>query len=126
MNKLLLFIALFILGTSTAFPQTVTQQSYKQARGVLDKAVSAYGGVEGLRSIRNFTIIAEGDLVHRNQSRKTGMSQRTAYSTELVMDVKTGRFYQLGKGSYPIGFNWHQGDVRRQGRRFLRLYAQDI
>lgn len=89
--------------------QTLTQQSYKQARSVLDKAVTAYGGIEGLRSIRNFTILAEGDLIHRNQSRKTGMSQRTAYSTELVIDVKTARFYQLSKGSYPIGFNWHQG-----------------
>jgi glyoxylase-like metal-dependent hydrolase (beta-lactamase superfamily II) len=109
MKKLVSLIALFFLGTSIAFPQTITEDSYKRARGVLDKAVSAYGGVEGLRSIRNFTIIAEGDLVHRNQSRRTGMSQRTAYSTELVIDVKTGRFYQLGKGSYPIGFNWHQG-----------------
>jgi glyoxylase-like metal-dependent hydrolase (beta-lactamase superfamily II) len=109
MNRLFLFIALFFLGVSAAFPQTVTQQSYKQAREVLDKAVNAYGGVEGLRSIRNFTIIAEGDLVHRNQSRRPGMSQRTAYNTELVIDVKAGRFYQLGKGSYPIGFNWHQG-----------------
>ena len=73
----ILVLCIFPAGISA---QTVTQQSYKQAREVLDKAVSAYGGVEGLRSIRNFTIVAEGDLVHRNQSRKTGMSQRTAYS----------------------------------------------
>lgn len=106
-----IMISLFLLTVFTAgiSAQTLTQQSYKQARVVLDKAVAAYGGVDGLRSIRNFTIRSEGDLVHRNQSRKTGMSQRTAYSSELIIDVRTARFYQLGKGSYPIGFNWHQG-----------------
>lgn len=101
-----LFLSIFTLGISA---QTLTQQSYKQAREVLDKAVAAYGGIDGLRSIRNFSIKVEGDLVHRNQSRRTGMAQRTAYESELVIDVRTARFYQLGKGSYPIGFNWHQG-----------------
>jgi glyoxylase-like metal-dependent hydrolase (beta-lactamase superfamily II) len=110
MKKLSLMVALLILAVG-ASAQTLTQQSYKQAREVLDKAVGAYGGVENIRSIRNFTIVAEGDAVHRNQSRLTGMSQRTAYSSELVMDVKAGRFYQLGKGSYPIGFNYHQGTM---------------
>jgi glyoxylase-like metal-dependent hydrolase (beta-lactamase superfamily II) len=108
MKKLFVGIVLSVFTVSIS-AQTLTQQSYKQARAVLDKAVAAYGGVEGLRSIRNFTIRSEGDLVHRNQSRKTGMSQRTAYSSELIIDVRTARFYQLGKGSWPTGFFWENG-----------------
>lgn len=102
----LLFLTVFTMGISA---QTVTQQSYKQARAVLDKVVTAYGGLENIRSIRNFTIIIEGENVHRNQSRKTGISQRTAYSSELVMDVKAGRFFQFTKGSFPTGFFLENG-----------------
>lgn len=106
MRIFILVLCIFQVGISA---QTLTHQSYKQAREVLDKAVTAYGGLENLRAIRNFTVRAEGDLIHRNQSRKTGMSQRTAYSSELVIDVRTARFYQLGKGSWPTGFFWESG-----------------
>ncbi len=89
--------------------QSLTQDSYSKARVVLDKAVTAYGGLENLRSIQNFSVKVSGDTVQRNQSRKTGMAERTPYKLELVIDLKGNRFYQVNEGGYPGGFKYHGG-----------------
>lgn len=84
MKKLFLSTAILSLGVAGVFAQTLTQQSYKQAREVLDKAVAAYGGLGNLRSIQNFSVKLSGDTVQRNQSRRTGMSERTPYNFEMT------------------------------------------
>ncbi len=111
MKKLFLSTAILALTAASVFAQTLTQQSYKQAREVLDKSVAAYGGLENLRSIQNFSVKLSGDTVQRNQSRRTGMSERTPYNFEMTFDVKTNRFYQIVKGGYPGGFRYHSGFV---------------
>ena len=97
----------FALSATTLYAQTLTLQSYNQARDILDKAIIAYGGLENLRSIQNFSVKLAGDSVHRNQSRRTGMSERTPYQYELVVDLKRNRMFQTNKGGYPGGFEYN-------------------
>ncbi len=110
MKKLFLLITILTFGAASLFAQNITQQSYNQGKEVLDKSVAAYGGLNNLRSIQNFSIRAEGDLVHRNQSRKTFFGERTPYRIEFTIDLKNSRFWQKGESSFPGGFasNNHQ------------------
>src|SRR5215213_10706428 len=109
MKKLFLFITILALCATSVFAQNITRQSYEKAREVLDKAVAAYGGLENLRGIQNFTLRAVGDTVQRNQSRKTFMAERTPYQIDVTVDVKNNRFVQIVKGGYPGGFSYHSG-----------------
>jgi glyoxylase-like metal-dependent hydrolase (beta-lactamase superfamily II) len=98
-----------ILFTSTTFAQNLTYDSYTKAREVLDRSVAAYGGVEKLRSIENFSLKAVGDTVQRNQSRKPFASDRTPYRIDIVIDLKGNRMSQLVQGGYPGGFSYNNG-----------------
>ena len=49
---------------------TASEASYREARRVLDAALAAYGGVETVRSVENYSIHYDGALVHRTQSRR--------------------------------------------------------
>lgn len=111
MKRLYFVIILTFLCFQTVFSQNITKQSYEKAREVLDKAVTAYGGLQNLRSIENFTLKAVGDTVQRNQSRKTFMAERTAYQIDVTVDIKNNRFMQVVKGGYPGGFSYHNGFV---------------
>ncbi|HSK72795.1 MAG TPA: MBL fold metallo-hydrolase [Pyrinomonadaceae bacterium] len=93
----------------TAFAQNITRQSYEKAREVLDKAVAAYGGLENLRGIQNFSLKAVGDTVQRNQSRRAFFVERTPYQIDVTVDMKNNRFVQVTKGGYPGGFKYHGG-----------------
>lgn len=109
MKKTFTLIAVFILGTTGVFAQNITRQSYEKARQVLDKAVAAYGGLENLRALQNFTLKAVGDTVQRNQSRRTFMAEKTPYQIDVTVDLKNNRFIQISKGGYPGGFSYHSG-----------------
>ena len=89
--------------------QTTTQESYAKARPVLDRAVNAYGGLKDLRSIENVTYRIDGETVHRNQSKKTFMSERTPYKASFIIDPKNTRYRQQQDGWYPGGFHWVNG-----------------
>lgn len=106
-----IFILCFILFAQAGFAQNPTKQSYEKAREVLDRAVTAYGGLENLRGIQNFTLKAVGDTVQRNQSRKTFMAERTPYQLDITFDVKNNRISQVTQGGYPGGFRYHSGSV---------------
>jgi len=110
-KKLYFGLILTFLCIQTVFAQNITKQSYEKAREVLDKSVAAYGGLENLRSMQNFTLKAVGDTVQRNQSRKTFMSERTAYQIDVTVDMKNNRFVQIAKGGYPGGFSYHSGFI---------------
>lgn len=103
----LIFAVIFCV--QTIFAQNVTRQSYEKAREVLDKAVAAYGGLENLRSIQNFSLRAVGDTVQRNQSRRTFFAERTPYQIDVTVDIKNNRFVQVAQGGYPGGFKYHSG-----------------
>lgn len=110
MKKLLwLFVLLSGFFQASVDAQNITQQSYVQAKEVLDRAVTAYGGLGNLRSIQNFTLKAVGDTVQRNQSRRTFFTERTPYQIDVTVDIKNNRFIQIAQGGYPGGFKYHSG-----------------
>jgi glyoxylase-like metal-dependent hydrolase (beta-lactamase superfamily II) len=106
LSFVLFTISLYAIFTGA---QTVTEESYAKAREVIDKAVTAYGGIDELRAIDSFTIKASGESVHRNQSRKPFMSEKTPYQIDIVADLKGNRMSQIVKGGYPGGFSYHNG-----------------
>ncbi|HLM02362.1 MAG TPA: MBL fold metallo-hydrolase [Pyrinomonadaceae bacterium] len=109
MKKLYLGLILTIFCAQSIFAQNLTKQSYEKAREVLDKAVTAYGGLENLRSIQNFSLRAVGDTVQRNQSRRAFFAERTPYQIDVTVDIKNNRFVQAAQGGYPGGFKYHSG-----------------
>jgi glyoxylase-like metal-dependent hydrolase (beta-lactamase superfamily II) len=106
--KVIAGLSILVLTCVTAFAQ-VTQSSYSKARPILDRAVAALGGLEQLRAIENVTFRIEGDTVHRNQSHKPFVSDRTPYNGSFIIDVKNTRYRQQQEGHYPGGFNWTNG-----------------
>jgi len=109
MKRIFVLCVLIFAFVQTYFAQNITKQSYEKGREVLDKAVVAYGGLENLRDIQNFTLRAVGETVQRNQSRKTFSSDRTPYQINVTVDIKNNRFVQVAKGGYPGGFSYHSG-----------------
>ncbi|HZH90689.1 MAG TPA: MBL fold metallo-hydrolase [Pyrinomonadaceae bacterium] len=114
-SKIAFRFSLFIaLAASAALGQTkeltASEASYREARRVLDAGLKAYGGLDALRTIENFTIRHEGHTVHRHQSRRTDAPyERTPLSGTLIIEPRRGRLYHDNKGSYPGGFDWHWG-----------------
>src|SRR5918912_1184426 len=99
------FLGLVLLSVPT-FAQNVTFESYVKAREVLDRSIAAYGGMEKLRAIENGTFRAEGNTVHRNQSRKPFTSDRTPFKASYIIDAKNTRYRQSQDGWYPGGYHW--------------------
>lgn len=112
-RKRLAAVALLLLVHAVAFgqqqqtPPTVTEQSYRRARPVLDAAIVAYGGLDALRSIENFTVRFEGQTVQRNQSRRPEPPyDRTPLGGFLILEPKQGRVSHEIGGGYPGGFSY--------------------
>src|SRR5687767_13249861 len=57
--------------------QNLTQASYANAKAVLDASLRAYGGLENLRSVENFSVTIDGFQYHRNQSRSPDRTDST-------------------------------------------------
>ena len=108
MKSILCFVFVVFLSLTT-FAQNVTYESYGKAREVLDRSITAYGGMEKLRAIENVTIRAEGDTVHRNQSRKPFTLDRTPFKASYIIDAKNTRYRQLQEGWFPGGYHWVNG-----------------
>lgn len=87
------------LCTSNAQAQGPTFDSYKMARLILDRTLEAYGGLDAIRSVSNFTVKTEVEQFHRNQSRRPGVSERTLGSSEIVVDFRNNRYrYDVARG----------------------------
>jgi hypothetical protein len=86
MQKSAALLALIFVFAKTNFAQNLTKPLYEKGREVLDKSVSAYGGLEKLRGIQNFSSKAVGDSIHRNQSRRpfSPDARLTASKLELM------------------------------------------
>jgi len=109
MKAIALFVLIYFGLPFAVVGQTVTQESYTKARAILDRAVIAYGGLKELRAIENVSFRAEGDTVHRNQSRRTFTAERTPYKAKFLVDAKNTRYRQTQDGWYPGGFHWVNG-----------------
>lgn len=109
MKKMIILSITLLIVQLTVSAQSTTQESYAKARPILDRAVAAYGGLSELRAIENVTLRIEGETVHRNQSRRTFMSERTPYEASFIIDPKNTRYRQSQDGWYPGGFHWVNG-----------------
>lgn len=104
---------------------TASEASYREARRVLDAALAAYGGVETVRSVENYSIRYDGALVHRNQSRRPDPPyDRTPQRGHLVVEPRRNRIYHDNSFSYPGGFNVHWG-VMIDGKNFTRVSMRE-
>lgn len=108
-SSLVVLCILALCSICTVGQNNLTLESYAKARPILDRAIAAYGGVKELRSIENVTFSVNGDTVHRNQSKRTFMSERTPYKASFIIDVKNTRYRQQQDGHYPGGFDWVNG-----------------
>jgi len=117
MRKSFTVVITLLVVASSALSQSLTADSYANAKAVLDRAVAAYGGTEELNAISNVSLTINGESVHRNQSRRPGDFDRTPYAGEILIDLKNSRARQVQKGQYPGGFNWHNGLVIDAGNR---------
>jgi glyoxylase-like metal-dependent hydrolase (beta-lactamase superfamily II) len=108
MKSILYFVLVVFLSVPT-FAQNVTYESYGKAREVLDRSITAYGGMEKLRAIENVSFRAEGDTVHRNQSRKPFTLDRTPFKASYIIDAKNTRYRHLQDGWFPGGYHWVNG-----------------
>jgi glyoxylase-like metal-dependent hydrolase (beta-lactamase superfamily II) len=120
MKRIITLSIALLIAQITIIAQTVTQESYAKARPVLDRAIAAYGGVERLRTVDNFTLKASGDRIQRNQSQRAFGTDRIAYTLELVADRRNERFFWVQDGGYPGGFKYNSGQVgeRAKGSSF--------
>ena len=109
MKKSLIVFILSICLSAAVGAQNLTHESYTKARPVLDRAVTALGGLKDLRDIENVTFYIDGETVHRNQSKRTFMSERTPYKAAIIIDPKNTRYRQQQDGWYPGGFHWVNG-----------------
>src|SRR4026208_28874 len=104
MQSILCFAVAVFLSLPT-FAQNVTYESYAKAREVLDRSIAAYGGIERLRAIENVSFRAEGDTVHRNQSRKPFTSDGTPFKASYIIDAKNTRYRQSQDFWFPGGYH---------------------
>lgn len=109
MKKAVIITVALVLTQISISAQTVTQESYAKARPVLDRAIAAFGGMKELQGIENLTFRIEGETVHRNQSRRTFVSERTPYKASFILDPMNTRYRQTQDGWYPGGFRWING-----------------
>jgi hypothetical protein len=111
-NVGLVFVVCIISCLHAVYGQAVTQQSYERARKILEESIKAYGGIDTLRSIQNFSIHSEGDFVFRNQSRKVGGADRSPLRNDFTYDIKNDRYSLVLKMKFP-------GAVRSEQRQIF-------
>lgn len=109
MKKAVIFFITLLAIQNAISAQSTTQESYAKARTILDRSVAAFGGLKELRAIENVTFRIEGETVHRNQSRRAFLSERTPYTGSFIIDPKNMRYRQAQDGWYPGGFHWVNG-----------------
>jgi glyoxylase-like metal-dependent hydrolase (beta-lactamase superfamily II) len=103
--KSILGFAFVVFLSPQPLVQNATYESYAKAREVLDRSIAAYGGIERLRAIENVTFRAEGETVHRHQSRKPFTSDRTPFKASYMIDAKNTRFRQVQDFWFPGGYH---------------------
>jgi glyoxylase-like metal-dependent hydrolase (beta-lactamase superfamily II) len=83
-------------------------ESYSRARQIVDRAVTAHGGLDVLRSARQMRVTREGHDVWRHQSRAVAPPyDRERFTSELHIDLANGRLIAEEKRTYPGGAHRH-------------------
>jgi glyoxylase-like metal-dependent hydrolase (beta-lactamase superfamily II) len=117
MNRRLFIVAtLLLLQASTSLiaqQPNATQRSYQQARRVLDDAIEAHGGVEALRSIKDFTLKEKGKIHARFQSPGAEPPFATGSSEEiLIVDTERGFVFNDLRTANAGFNNWNRTVIK--------------
>lgn len=113
-------IALQASAVASAQQLDASQRSYREARRVLDDAITAHGGLEALRAIKDFTLREKGKLHARYQSPAAeppfvvGTSEET-----LIVDTERGFVYDDLKTTNTGFNNWNRTVIKgTEGQNF--------
>src|SRR5689334_7497765 len=116
MHQRLFLIAAIVLSTSItlmAQQPSASQRSYQQARRVLDDAITAHGGLEALRSIKDFTLKEKGKVYARFQSPGAEPPFSAGNSEEtLIVDTERGYVFDDLKAANGGFNNWVQTVIK--------------
>ena len=114
--KLFVIATLILLQASAAVSAQqpdASQRSYKEARRVLDDAISAHGGVEALRAVRDFTLKERGKVYARFQSPAAEGPFAVGTSEEtLIVDTDRGFVYDDLKTANGGFNNWNRTVIK--------------
>jgi len=114
--KLFVVATLILLQASAAVSAQqpdASQRSYKEARRVLDAAISAHGGVEALRAVRDFTLKERGKVYARFQSPAAEGPFAVGTSEEtLIVDTDRGFVYDDLKTANGGFNNWNRTVIK--------------
>ncbi|HET6976120.1 MAG TPA: MBL fold metallo-hydrolase [Pyrinomonadaceae bacterium] len=90
-----------------------SQRSYKEARRVLDDAITAHGGVEALRAVKDFTLKERGKVYARYQSPAAEGPIAVGTSEEtLIVDTERGFVYDDLKTANGGFNNWNKTVIK--------------
>jgi glyoxylase-like metal-dependent hydrolase (beta-lactamase superfamily II) len=124
MNRRLFIVATLILlqasASISAQQLNATQRSYQQARRVLDDAIEAHGGLEALRSVKDFTLKEKGKLHARFQSPGAEPPFATGTSEEtLIVDTERGYVFNDLKTANAGFNNWNRTVIKgKEGENY--------
>lgn len=116
--KLKLFVVATLIllqasGAVSAQQQDASQRSYKEARRVLDDAITAHGGVEALRAVKDFTLKENGKVYARFQSPAAEGPFAVGTSEEtLIVDTDRGLVYDDLKTANGGFNNWNRTVIK--------------
>ena len=114
--KLFVVATLILLQASAAVSAQqpdASQRSYKEARRVLDDAISAHGGVEALRAVKDFTLKERGKVYARFQSPAAEGPFAVGTSEEtLIVDTDRGFVYDDLKTANGGFNNWNRTVIK--------------
>jgi glyoxylase-like metal-dependent hydrolase (beta-lactamase superfamily II) len=113
-------IVLQVSAAASAQQLDASQRSYQQARRVLDDAITAHGGVEALRAIKDFTLKEKGKLHARYQSPAAEPPYVVGTSEEtLIVDTERGFVYDDLKTANAGFSNWNRTVIKgTEGQNF--------
>ena len=116
--KLKLFVAatlilLLVSAAASAQQLDASQRSYKEARRVLDDAITAHGGVDALRAVKDFTLKEKGKVYARYQSPAAEGPFAAGTSEEtLIVDTDRGFVYDDLKTANGGFNNWNRTVIK--------------
>ena len=128
MHQRLFLIFSFVLSTAIALmgqQPSAPQRSYQQARRVLDDAIAAHGGVEALRSIKDFTLKEKGKVYARFQSPSAEPPFSAGNSEEtLIVDTERGYVFDDLKTANAGFNNWVQTVIKGTDGQTLDMWSK--
>jgi glyoxylase-like metal-dependent hydrolase (beta-lactamase superfamily II) len=104
----ILALALSLVASAPAASQDAPNiiESYDRAKRLIDRAVTAHGGIDALRGGRQMRVRFTGDDVWRHQSRAAAPPyDREPHRSELFIDLEKGRVVVDQQRSYPGGIH---------------------